>query len=106
MYSFLALIQNRFHGDGLYLLDEPEAALSPQRQLTLLITICQLVKEGAQFIIATHSPILLGIPNADILSFDDGRIKRIDYEDTESYRITEMFINNKDYLLNKLLKEI
>nr|WP_312577978.1 AAA family ATPase [Sedimentibacter sp.] len=104
--SFLALIQNRFHGDGLYLLDEPEAALSPQRQLTLLITICQLVKEGAQFIIATHSPILLGIPDADILSFDDGSIKRIDYEDTESYRITEMFINNKDYLLNKLLKEI
>lgn len=104
--SFMALIQNRFHGGGLYLLDEPEAALSPQRQLTLLITICQLAKEGAQFIIATHSPILLGIPEADILSFDNGSINRINYADTESYRVTEMFINNKEYLLNKLLDGI
>lgn len=104
--SFLALIQNRFHGDGLYLLDEPEAALSPQRQLTLLITICQLAREGAQFIIATHSPILLGIPDSDILSFDNGSINRINYVDTESYRVTEMFINDKEYLLNQLLDGI
>jgi len=103
--SFLALIQNRFHREGLYLLDEPEAALSPQRQLTLLITICQLAKEGAQFIIATHSPILLGVPGADILSFDNGIVKHISYEDTESYQVTEMFINNKEYLLNQLLNE-
>ena len=68
-------------------------------------TICQLAKEGAQFIIATHSPILLGVPDADILSFDNGIVKHISYEDTESYQVTEMFINNKEYLLNQLLNE-
>lgn len=103
--SFLNLIQANFVEDGLYILDEPEAALSPQRQLTLLIHIHQLAKCGAQFIIATHSPILLGIPNAEILSFDDGRIKQIAYEDCESYQVMEMFINNKDALLRHLLKE-
>lgn len=103
--SFLALAQGSFRPNGLYLLDEPEAALSPQRQLTLLIEICNLAKQGAQFIIASHSPILLGIPDAQILSFDDGVIHECDYEDTESYQVTEMFINNREYLLKRLLEE-
>ena len=103
--SFLALAQNRFQPNGLYLLDEPEAALSPQRQLTLLIEISRLAKEGAQFIIASHSPILLGIPEAQILSFDEGVIHECAYEDTESYQVTEMFINNREYFLKRLLSE-
>ncbi len=101
--SFLALIQNRFTSKGLYILDEPEAALSPQRQLTLLMFIHNLALKGTQFIIASHSPILLGIPGASILSFDDGNIHEITYEESESYRITELFINNRQLLLNNLL---
>jgi len=103
--SFLALAQNNFRGHGLYLLDEPEAALSPQRQLTLLIEISKLARQDAQFIIASHSPILLGIPDAQILSFDDGVIHECDYTETESYQVTEMFINNREYLLKRLLNE-
>lgn len=101
--SFLALAQNQLRPQGLYLFDEPEAALSPQRQLTLLLEIYACAKQGAQFMIATHSPILLGIPDAQILSFDDGRIRECAYEDTESYRVTEMFINHREQLLGKLL---
>ena len=86
--GFLALAQNNFRPNGLYLLDEPEAALSPQRQLTLLMEIYRCAKEGAQFFIVTHSPILLGIPNAEILSFDNGSIHTCSYEETESYQVT------------------
>ena len=103
--GFLALAQNNFRPNGLYLLDEPEAALSPQRQLTLLMEIYRCAKEGAPFFIVTHSPILLGIPNAEILSFDNGSIHTCSYEETESYQVTEMFINNRDVLLNRLLEE-
>ena len=103
--SFLAIAQNQFKPNGLYILDEPEAALSPQRQLTLLLEIANCVKEGSQFIIASHSPILLGIPDAEIVSFDDGQIHCCEYEDTESYQVTKMFIENKDVMLNKLLNE-
>lgn len=83
----------------------PEAALSPQHQLTLLIEINRLARQGAQFIIASHSPILLGLPGAEILSFDDGRLHAIEYEDTDSYRVTEIFINNREYLLERLLND-
>lgn len=103
--SFLALAQNSFHSNGLYLLDEPEAALSPQRQLTLLIEMYKLAKQGAQFLIASHSPVLLGIPEAQILSFDDGIIHECDYLETESYQVTEMFINNREYFLKRLLDD-
>lgn len=103
--SFLALAQNSFRANGLYLLDEPEAALSPQRQLTLLMEIDRCVKEGAQFIIVTHSPILLGLPGAEILSFDDGRIHPCTYEETDSYQVTSLFINNREQLLRRLLDE-
>ena len=101
--SFLSLFLNHFNGRALYLLDEPEAALSPQRQLTLLAEIYRCASDGAQFIIATHSPILLGIPNAEIFSFDNGKIHTCRYEETESYKVTELFINNRKRLLENLL---
>ncbi len=103
--SFLALAQNSFGPNGLYLLDEPEAALSPQRQLTLLMEIDRCVKEGSQFIIVSHSPILLGMPGAQILSFDGGPVHPCTYEETDSYQVTEMFINHKEQLLKRLLAE-
>lgn len=90
---------------GLYLMDEPEAALSPQRQLTLLKHIYEMSKRGAQFIIATHSPILLGCPDSEILSFDEGKIAPCDYEDTLSYQITKSFLYNKQQILNDLLDD-
>ncbi|MGN1419160.1 MAG: AAA family ATPase [Acutalibacteraceae bacterium] len=103
--SFMALAQNNLRPDGLYLFDEPEAALSAQRQLTLLMEIYRCAKEGAQFIIVTHSPILLAIPGSEIYCFDNGQIHTCSYEETDSYRVTEMFINNKDAFLKKLLGE-
>ena len=103
--SFLALVQNSFRPNGLYLLDEPEAALSPQRQLTLLMEIDRCVKEESQFIIATHSPILLGMPGAEILSFDGGPVHPCTYEETDSYQVTAMFINHREQILKKLLGE-
>ena len=103
--SFLALVQNQLQSGGLYIFDEPEAALSPQRQLTLMMEIYACAKEGSQFIIATHSPILLGMPDAQILSFDDGAVRSCEYEDTESYKVTELFINNREALLERMLSE-
>lgn len=103
--SFLALAQNQLRPNGLYLFDEPEAALSPQRQLTLLMEIFSCAKQGSQFIIVTHSPILLGIPDAQIMSFDEGTVHNCEYEDTDSYKVTEMFINNREILLGRLLSE-
>ena len=73
--------------------------------VTLLMQIYSCAKEGAQFIIVTHSPILLGIPDADIYCFDNGRIHLCEYEDTESYQVTEMFINNRQMLLDRLLTD-
>ena len=102
--SFLAYFQS-FDQQGLYIMDEPEAALSPQRQLTLFIQISKMAAAGSQFIIATHSPILLGIPDAEILSFDDGTVTACEYEETESYQVMEMFINNRERLIRGLLNE-
>jgi predicted ATPase len=94
-----------FRGDGLYLLDEPEAALSPTRQLAALALIDRLVKEGAQFIIATHSPILLAYPNAKICVFDAAGINETAYEDTEHYAVTRDFLNHYPRRLEQLLGE-
>lgn len=102
--SFLAYFQS-FNQEGLYIMDEPEAALSPQRQLTLFIQIAKMAAAGSQFIIATHSPILLGIPDSEILSFDDGMVTACEYEDTESYQVMEMFINNRERLIKGLLAD-
>lgn len=101
--SFLAIAQSQLKPNGLYIFDEPEAALSPQRQLTLLREIHECAKAGSQFIIVTHSPILLGMPDAEILSFDDGCIHPCEYEDTDSYRVTERFINDREQMLRRLL---
>lgn len=103
--SFLAIAQNYLNANGIYIFDEPEAALSPQRQLTLLLDIYKCAKEGSQFIIATHSPILLGIPDAEIYSFDQGEIHLCEYEETESFQVTEMFVNNRKALLQRLLSD-
>ncbi|MED3553726.1 AAA family ATPase [Cytobacillus praedii] len=101
--SFFSLFLNRFKENAIYLLDEPEAALSPQRQLSFLRIIHDLTRNGnAQFIIASHSPILLGYPNAKIFSFDDGEIAEVTYEDTEHYQITKYFLQNRDRFLNEL----
>ncbi len=100
--SFLKLMQNNFTANSLYLLDEPEAALSPQRKLTLLIEISRCVNAGSQFLIATHSPILLGFPDAEILCFDGGRIHPCSYEETESYQVTKLFLNDREKMLKRL----
>ena len=102
--SFLSFMQSA-HPDGLYLMDEPEAALSPQRQLTLLLHIARMAGAGAQFIIATHSPILLGIPEARILNFDGDGIRPVEYEQTDSYQVTKLFLNSREALLRRLLDE-
>ncbi len=103
--SFLALFENRFE-HGLYILDEPEAALSPQRQLTFLSIIHNLAKpRHAQFLIASHSPILLSYPDAKILSFDDGEIKELSYQDTEHYKLTKDFLNSPERYFHYLFSE-
>ena len=102
--SFLSIVQNRFFGSGLYILDEPEAALSPNRLLTLIAEIDRLVKKGSQFIIATHSPILMAFPNAEILEFSEGGIKSVGYRETEHFKITKQFLDDPERMLYYLLK--
>ena len=103
--AFLALVQNRFEGHGLYLLDEPEAALSPQRLLSLLVAIHDLVELDSQFILATHSPIVMAFPGAEIKLFDESGVHSVDYRDTEHYRITRQFINDPERILKYLLED-
>ena len=101
--AFLALLLNRFRGHGVYLLDEPEAALSPNRQLCVLTRIHDLVQQKSQFIIATHSPILMAYPDAFIYNFSSKGIERIDYEETEHYQVTKSFLSNPRRMLDVLL---
>lgn len=101
--SFLSLILNRFGGDGMYILDEPEAALSPTRQMMLLSQLDNLVNKNSQFIIATHSPILLAYPNADIYQLDEEGIKLVEYKQTDTYNITKQFLDNPERMLKYLL---
>lgn len=103
--SFIALLMNRFGGKGIYLLDEPEAALSPQRQLAALARIHQLVQDDSQFIIATHSPILMAYPAATIYQFNEDGLNPIAYEATEHYQITRSFLNNPKGMLHRLLND-
>jgi predicted ATPase len=100
--SFLALMMNRFGGNGLYILDEPEAALSPQRQLAALARINDLVNANSQFIIATHSPILMAYPDAYIYACSPDGIELIDYYDTEHYRVMRDFVVNPKRILDVL----
>ncbi|HEY1371251.1 MAG TPA: AAA family ATPase [Candidatus Binatia bacterium] len=101
--SFLALMTNRLGGAGLYLLDEPEAALSPQRQLVVLSRMHDLVNDDSQFIIASHSPLLMAYPDAYIYSFSTAGIQKIDYYDTEHFRVMHDFLVNPKRMLDQLL---
>jgi predicted ATPase len=102
--AFFRLFKERFVGAGLYLLDEPETPLSPKRQLALLLMLKTMVDQGGQFIVATHSPILLAYPGATILSFDGGAIRPVDYESTEHYTVTRTFLNNPEAYLKHLMQ--
>jgi len=103
--AFLALFSQNFE-DGLFILDEPEAALSPQRQLAFLRILHQLGGDKvAQFIIATHSPILLTLPGARVLSLDGGTIREVDYRETEHFRLTRDFLNAPERFYRHLLEE-
>lgn len=103
--SFMALVQNRFSGSGLYLLDEPEAALSPKRLMSLIVEIDRLTKKRSQFIIATHSPILMAFPGAEILSFSEEGIQSVSYEETEHYQLTRRFLENPSKMFRYLLED-
>jgi predicted ATPase len=96
--SFLALVRHRFGGNGFYVLDEPEAALSPNRQLALLALMYDLAeRQASQFVVATHSPILLAYPGAKIYHLDAaGGLRAVTYEETDHYRITKDFLSNRD----------
>lgn len=100
--AFLNFFQERLVPRGLYLMDEPEAALSPQRQLTLLAMILDLVADGAQFIIATHSPLLLAVPGARIYSFDEAPITAIPWDETDHVRLTRDFLAAPERYLRNL----
>lgn len=101
--SFLALMKHRFGPNGLYILDEPEAALSPSRQLSLLIRMHDLLEDGSQFIIATHAPIVLAYPGATIYHVDDRGISSVEYVQTEHVQLTRDFLNDRGRFLSRLL---
>jgi predicted ATPase len=103
--SFMAVLLNKLRGDGIYLLDEPEAALSPSRQLAALSAIHQLVEDSSQFVIATHSPILLAYPNSKIFQFDRSGVSEVSFEDTEHFSVTRDFLNNYPRRLEQLLAD-
>ncbi len=101
--SFLALLANRFGGQGLYLLDEPEAALSPQRQLAALSRMHDLILDGSQFVMATHSPILMAYADACIYQFTPEGISRVPYDETEHVQLSRDFLANPERMLRVLL---
>lgn len=103
--AFLALMLRRFGGKGLYILDEPEAALSPTRQLAVLRRMHQLVAEDSQFIVATHSPILMAYPGAKILLLDERGFRAVRYEDTEHYAVSREFLANPSRMLKRLFAD-
>jgi len=100
--SFLSILQNRCRGRGLYLLDEPEAALSPTSQMALLCRMKELVEQQSQFVIATHSPILMTFPGAQIFVFSEEGIHETPYQETEHYLLTKKFLNHTDQMLRML----
>lgn len=103
--SYFTLFKARFMPNGLYLLDEPEAPLSPMRQLSFITMLSEMIKLNAQFIISTHSPLIMAYPNATILNFDEGKIQEVTYDDLEHVQITRSFLNNPDQYLRHLLEE-
>jgi predicted ATPase len=103
--SFLNLLTQRIDGHGLYLFDEPEAALSPQRQLSMLVRMHDLADDFSQFIIATHSPLILAYPDAWIYQFTNNGIERVAYEDTDHFQITRSFLRDHKTMLKRLFKK-
>lgn len=101
--GFLKFFTSRITAKGIYLIDEPEAALSPTRQLSLLSLIMEKVKKtGSHFIIATHSPIMMSVPDSEVFYFQEGKISKIDYKETEHYQLTKMILENPESVLEKL----
>jgi predicted ATPase len=103
--SFIALALHRFGPNGLYVLDEPEAALSPLRQMSMLRRMHDLVGQGCQFIVATHAPILLAYPGAWIYELDEHGLRRLEYDDTSTVRVTREFLNDRDATLGDLFSD-
>jgi predicted ATPase len=102
--SFMALAMHRFGGKGLYILDEPEAALSPTRQLALLARIHELIQDDSQFIVATHSPILMAYPNATLYLLEEDGPREVLYTETEHFEVTKDFLNNHEKMLKVLME--
>lgn len=103
--SFFSLFLNRFDGHGLYLLDEPEAALSPTRQMAFLVRMHDLLEDFSQLVIATHSPIVLAYPDSIIYEFDEDGIRETEYEETQAYQVTKRFMRDPRGMVGKLLAE-
>lgn len=101
--SFMSLVENRFGGHGLYILDEPEAALSPMRLMRLMYCMKELVEDDSQFIISTHSPILMTFPDAEVLEITEEGIKSVNYKDTEHYIVTKQFMDAPEKIIEELL---
>jgi predicted ATPase len=103
--SFWSLLEHKFRGNALYILDEPEAALSPSRQMSMLVRMHDLVKQNAQLIIATHSPILMAYPGAKIYQVSKHGLETIAYEDTEHFQITRSFLNRHEHMITQLFED-
>lgn len=101
--SFLALVENRFGGNGLYILDEPEAALSPMRLMRLMVCMQDLVNRNSQFIISTHSPVLMTFPGAEVLEITDEGIQSVDFKETEHFIVTKRFMDAPEKMIEGLL---
>jgi predicted ATPase len=104
--SFFSVIMNRFKGNGLYILDEPEAALSPSKQLALLVRMDELIKKNAQFIIATHSPIVMAYPDALLYEINNGIFEKVKCEETEHFKVMKSFVDNPKRMIDVLLGKI
>lgn len=102
--SFWATFMNRFRGHGLYILDEPEAALSPLRQFSMLVRMHELIEQGSQFIIATHSPIMMAYPEAKIIELNENGMREVKLEETNHFQLMKQFFDNKDLMIHHLLK--
>ena len=101
----MALVENRFGGNGLYILDEPEAALSPTRLMRLMVYMKKLVDKNSQFIISTHSPILMTFPDSEVLEITESGIKSVNYKDTEHYIVTKRFMDAPEKMVESLLED-
>jgi len=103
--AFLALMMHRFQPNGLYILDEPEAALSPSRQMSMLALMHRLIKSGSQFIVATHSPIVMAYPDSQMYKLTESGIEKTTFHETEHYIVTKRFLNEPEEMLSLLLED-